>query len=366
MRMRAIVMGVVLAVGAGPAWAQTAKKPQKPKGEPRWTLEVHGGMTAGTTPSAGSPGQFPAGTPLATDVAASRAIPSWFFGDGATLFNEVRSQFASRFNVQYPQITPLDRALATVPLERQGGPNFGFRLGRQITRRFGVELGFDRSQGKLKLADDARAAIEATRASFESAFGGLLGTVPQTNLSVTSTADVEDANATQMSLTGALTVRLFTAGRLSAHALAGGGRLTNSSDSVDVRLRGNYQFRLFNAYAFNETDSLTIRTTERESTGVGVLGGGITYDLSRRSGIRFDVRALIGTNGITTTVDASPTTNAAVPGIALPSLTTPSIQFSNMSNVPSSLSGTAANLRTFEGDGLDSRMLVSVGFVLRF
>lgn len=366
-RVTAAGLGMLLALGAAPAWGQTARKPQKPKGEPRWTLEVHGGISGGATPSGGTAGQFPAGATLQTEVSPSRVIPSWFFGDGAALFNEVRSQFASRFNVQYPQIAALDRALTSVPVERKGAASFGVRVGRQITSRFGVEFGFDRSQGTLKMTDAARAAVEASRASFESAFTGLIATtVPQTNLSVTSTADIEDADTTQTAMTAALTIKLFSTGRLSVHALAGGGRLTNSSDSVDARLRGTYQFRLFNTYAFSEIDSVTIRTTERENMPVGVLGGGLTYDFNRRSGLRFDVRALVGANGITTTVDASPTTSTAVPAIALPSLTTPSIQFSNLATVPSSLSGKATGLQTFKGSSLDSRLLVSVGLFLRF
>ncbi len=365
-RVIAAALGILLALGGTPAWAQTVRKPQKPKGPPRWTLEVHGGISKPASPDMGTAGQFPAGATLPTEAGPSRVVPSWFFGDGAALFNEVRSQFASRFNVQYPQIDTLDRTLTTVPVKRQGGATFGFRVGRQSVSRFGVEFGFDRSEGTLKLADAARTAVEAARASFESGFSGLLATVPQTNLSVTSTADIEETGTTQTAMTGALTVRVFSSGRLSVHALAGGGRLTHSSDRVEVRLRGNYQFRLFNTYAFSETDSVTIRTRERKNSGVGLLGGGLTYDFNRRSGLRFDVRALIGADGIRTTVDASPTTSTSVPAIALPSLTTPSIQFSTLATVPSSLSGQTTDLQTLRGNWLDSRVLLSAGLFLRF
>lgn len=366
---------LVWALGAVPASAQATirkspppqAKPQKPKGDPKWTLTVHGGMGMGATPSGGSAGQFPVGSTFNTDAGfQSRATSSWFFGDGAALFNEVRGQFASRFNVSIPSITPLDSTLTSSALSRKGGPAFGFRLGRSITKRFGIEFGFDRSNASLELSGGARSAIEASRSTFESGFRGLINTIPQAGLSVTSTADIGDADGVQTIVTGALTIGLVNSGRLAVHALAGGGYVSSAVDSLDVRLRGNYQFRLFDTFAFNETDTVTIRLSESESSPAGLVGGGFTYSLGKRHGLRADVRALIGSNGITTVIDATPSTATSAPSVALPSNTNPTIQFSNLANVRSSLGGATTNLRTFTGSGLDTRLLFTVGYLLRF
>lgn len=345
--------------------AQPAVK--KPKGEPKWTLEVHGGLMGGATPANGAGAQFPAGDLLMTDVGFNtRTNPSWFFGGGAALFNDVRGQFASRFNINFAQIASLDSMLTSAVGKRKGGPEFGFRLGRQISKRFGIEFGFDRSQGTVTVTDGARTSIESARASFESGFTGLIQTIPQLGIQVTSTADIGEADVTQTSITGALTISLVDRGRFKAHALAGGGTIASGGDDLAVRLRGNYQFRLFNTYAFNETDNLVIHVNEKDSTAVGVVGGGFTYDVGRRHGVRVDLRALIGGNGMTTTVDATPSSTTGVPAIALPSNTNPSLQFSNMSGVRSSLSGSTNGFTTFTGDGLDTRILFSVGYFIRF
>ena len=141
---------------------------------------------------------FPAGSPFTTEQAtSSRANASWMFGDGARLFNEVNAQFASRFNVRFPQIVPLDGMLTAAALGRARRTTVGIRVTRDLTRRFGVEVSFDRSQGDVILNDAARTAIESTRASFERAFGGLLATVPQTRLQVASTADIGRASGDQ-------------------------------------------------------------------------------------------------------------------------------------------------------------------------
>jgi hypothetical protein len=43
-------------------------------------------------------------------------------------------------------------------------------------------------------------------------------------------------------------------------------------------LRGNYQFRFIDTFPIDETDTVTIRFTDRGSGAVGVFGGGVSVD----------------------------------------------------------------------------------------
>jgi hypothetical protein len=218
----------------------------------------------------------------------------------------------------------------------------------------------------LKLTASATAAIEAGRASFESAFTGLLNLVPQNNLRVTSTVDTSVPAGGSTSLSGALVFSLGTRGRWSAHGIAGAGGTNQGDGALVVRLRGNYQFSLFGTFPFNETDSVTIRVTDRGRAAFGVFGGGVNYALAARHGVRIDVRLVASQSRIETSVGAAPSAAALLPPTPLPSRTNPSIQFSTAAGIPSSLSGTLTEQTTFSGSGLDVRSLVTVGYVFRF
>ena len=363
-----IAMGATIAgfLTAGTASAQSAAK--APRGEPKWTLEVHGGGALGSTPSGGTTSDFPRGSTFTTELGfPSRANPSWYYGDGAVLFNEVNAQFASQFNQRFSTIVPLDPVLTSAALQRGGGFGFGARIGRRLSRRLGLEFSIDRAQGHVELTGGAAQGIEATRASFESAFRGLIGTIPQAGLNVTSTADLPDAtDFTQTSFTAALVVSLTSGGRLGTYAVMGGGTVMNDVSDVNVRLRGSYQFRFVDTFPINETDVVDVRFIAREDSFIGVVGGGLTYDLGRRHGVRVDARAHIGKGGHSTAVSATPISVAATQRIALPSRTNPSLQFSTILGTPSSLSGSSSRLETFSGDSLDVRALVTVGFYWRF
>ena len=362
--MGMLVLGLWSVLGPHSASAQIITKPRV---DPTWTAEVHGGAARGLASTGGNAGQFPAGTTFRTEPGfPSRANSSWFFGDGAALFNEVNAQFASRFNVRFPQLVPLDGMLTSASLGRQSGGSWGFRVARRVTRRFGVELSFDRSKDRRLVSDSARSAIEATRASFERAFSGLLATIPQSGLRVTSTAEIDEAATDQRAMTGALTIAVTKHARLATHALVGAGRVFNRVDPLEVRLRGSYQFRFIDAYPVNETDTVTIRFSERAAATVGVFGGGITSDLGERHGVRADVRVFVGASGTRTSVDASPSVQRVGPFLALPSNTSPSLQFSTTTADRSSLNGSTAGLRTFTGSGLESRIVVAVGYFVRF
>lgn len=352
----AVVMSVTV-----PAYGQAPKARA-------WTVEVYGGAAIGESPGGGViAGEFPAGTVLTTSGAPSRLVPSWYFGDGAVLFNQVSAAFASGFNQQLPQITALDPMLHSAAARRQGGGVFGVRLTRRLTSRVDLEFGFGVTRGTFELTDEARAALEATRASFENAFTVLFTDLtPQTNLRVTSTLELEENRVHQTLLSGGVNVWLTKGARVSTYVSGGFGRVANGGSTPQVELRGNYQLRFLGEFPFNESDSLTIKFIEPDDVWVGLVGGGVTIGLGGRQGIRADARLQMSEGGIETSLDAVTTRLTGTPTLFLPTATNPSIQFSNVSGVNSSLNGRLTEFRTFTSDGLDTRLLVTVGYFVRF
>ena len=377
----AVVIGLIasasLAIPAGSVWAQ--QRPQPPPAQkrqpparrtpPKWVFEIHGGGLFGSgRPSGQSSPSYPVGAAFTTAAGTpSRAVPTWYFGDGSQLFEQVRTQFASQFNQQFGGITPLDDTLERAGTERQSAPSFGVRLTRIVSPRYSVELDVDWSGRALTLTEATSAGLEQSRATFETAFTGLVNTIPQTTTRITSSVQIPESSGGQTAVTGALVISLAKRGRLGTHVIGGGGVILNGSRAIDVQVRGTYSFSIFGTFPINETDAVTIHFADRKTSLTGLFGGGITYDFSPRRGIRADVRVLMSQSGVTTAVDASPLVQRVVPASALPSLTTPSIQFSTTTGVPTTLSGAAVTrLETFSGSGFDLRTQVTAGFFFRF
>ena len=356
---------VCLAVAAAPSSAQSTARPRA------WSIEIHGGAAIGQTPADGVvPADFPAGLVLTTDGAPTRTVPSWYFGAGTILFNQANASFASDFgdmNQQLPTLTGLDPMLRSAAARRRGGGSFGLRLTRRLTSRVDLEFGFGLSQGAFELTGEAESVIEEARASFETAFTELFTRVmPQTNLRVTSVVEVEENRVHQTLLSGGVNIRLTRQGRLGTHVSAALGRVVNGGGTPQVRLRGNYQFRFLGQFPFNESDSVTIHFLDRKNAIVGLFGGGMTYDFGARHGVRADARVQMSESRVETSVDAVATRVNGTPGLPLPTATNPSIQFSNISTVNSSLGGRLTEFKTFTADGLDTRLLLSVGYFVRF
>src|SRR5262245_7655136 len=89
----------------------------EPVRAPSWELEVHGGFLAASRPTGGT-GSLPAPGPGFTTISGSpsRRESSWYFGDGASLFNEVNARLGGN-----GRIVALDPVLRGAALERPGG-----------------------------------------------------------------------------------------------------------------------------------------------------------------------------------------------------------------------------------------------------
>lgn len=343
------------------AGAQTQTKRAK------WTVELYAGSTwiVGSQGGSADAG-FPAGPVFTTTTGRpSRAVPSWFFGDGAALLNEALGQFAATGGTTFPRIVPLDAALGSGGSAQSGGAAFGVRLGRDLTDRLSVELSVDRRVSSLAFSSGMTDALGATRDSFKSAFDSLLATVPATNVSVTSTLSTSNPSGSQMQYGAAFNWKASGRGRLGVHLTAGGGALTSGGDS-EATLTGVYSFRLLSAFTIAETDRAVVKITPGKTAGVALAGGGLTWALSRGVALKADVRASFVAARATTTVRGTPSSAPQSPTAVLPSLTTPSIQFSSQQGIATSLSGVSSEVTTFRSTGWARQVAATIAIVRRF
>lgn len=344
------------------AQAQNAVRPGK------WTIEFYGGGSSSSGSSSGEAMEgFGAGAPFATESGqTSRAVSSWYFGDGSTLLNQVLTQFAALNGTTFPRIVPLDSALLANGGSRGSGAAFGLRIGRALTPKLSFELNVERGLAPLALSDELQAALQTSSDSFKAAFQGLLDTAPVTNLSVSSTLAIPDQTNAQTRIAGALKWTVFSGNKLEAYVTGGGGVIMNSGEDPEAVLNGRYTFRLFGTFLMDETDRVVLTVEQPKNNTMGLVGGGVTYDLSSKTGLRADVRLLVNSTKEVTKLTAAPVVATPTPTQVLPSVTTPGIQFSSNPNVRSSLSGPNQNLTLFTASGTNRQISFTLGIFKRF
>jgi hypothetical protein len=382
----ALVVCLAPAVLASPAAAQTA-------GSGKWEIEFHGGGVSPTNPTAGTvslpgPGEVlfsPSNVPaIGPAIHASRRQSSWYFGDGAILFNGLADTLVATGQAQFPgRITTLDPVLGrSLGTERSGG-SIGARISRVLTPRLTAELSVDYSLARLQITQANSDSIEATRASFIPAFSGLLvpsGLAINVNRvlsSVTSIAALERGTRHHLLTSGALLINLRTTGDVIPYATVGASLISTVGRMPSATLAGNYQFLSVGA-PMNESDSVTVRDARDAHTAAGVLGGGVKYYVSPRWGIRLDARVSLSKNTARTTLDATPNVvMGGLPAGRFLFLAPTTIMFSN-STLPvtgqgvtvvgsSTLTGPAlTRVRTFSGSGVSSHTNLAAGVFWRF
>ena len=364
--IRASLAGIVVTLMCvSPATAQPARSGPVSK----WSVEIHGGFASGVGRASGDGlSQFPTGPAIATGgggrggLTSSRAVSSWFFGDGAQLVNDVNAGFGVT-----ARISPLDAALRQNVAERGTGGSFGARLSRRMTSRLSAEVSVDYSLAPLRISDEANAAIGGTVASFIPAWQGLLATGMTSNRTVTSSVDVHGGTNKQIFLSGALTVDLVRAGLVRPYVTAGGGLVSSRGAPPSAVLTGHYRFDFASQFPIDETDVLTIHTTADRRAFLGIVGGGISCGTMRR-GVRLDARAHLSRDTTATWVHAQPETLVLTPAFVIPTGGNPSVQFSNNPSTGrvSSLSGQEVDLKTFTTTGWQRQLNISVGYYVRF
>ena len=355
----------------------------------KWEVEIHGGGVWPTNPAGGTaslpgPGQVFTTEPISPPPPpppSSRRESSWYFGDGAVLFNQA---VVALFNTAATPVTParitsldpvLERSFAT----RQPGASIGFSVTRAFTPRLGAELRVDYSRTRLLITESASDAIEATRASFIPAFEGMVRFNRNRVLnSLTSTVALEDGSGHQLAASGALVVNLKTSGNLIPYATVGGGLVSTGGKTPSTTLSGNYQFVLASGAPVNETDVVTVTAARDDRTWAGILGGGVKYRVSPRWGIRLGISVALSKNAVDTVLDAAPSVTLGLQPAGRGALGgEPSIQFSNTSDpvaaggvrtvAASSLTAPAiTGFRTFSASGVVSHTNLNAGLFWRF
>ena len=344
--MTRLVAGMVLCLIAGclNLSAQTRSE--------AWEVEFHVGGAFITTPEDGD-GSLPGGTRLTNVGVEMWQVPSWYFGDGASLL----TQFP------LPRTTPLDSVLLGGIARRERSATYGARAARRLTNRLRVEGTVDFSSGAREATASTRAALEASRASFVEYWRRF----PTISLAgVTSSVEVREGDLREVLTTGALSWDLAPIGRVVPYLLGGGGVRWSAGDGPAASVIGSYSTLVLN---IRETDSLNIRYVQSSRTAVGVFGGGMRWPVGPRWGIRVDVRDHVSGSGVSTELDATPSSaqdgNASIVVIN-PGLTA-AIRFGTSMVGPPTLSGPVARgARTFEAQGLAHHVKVTAGLTWRF
>jgi len=290
-------------------------------------------------------------------------VPTWFFGDGASLLNDALTQLGIP-----SQETPLDAALASPGFSPGTSGAFGLRVRRHLSRRFDAEVSLDFLTGSPGLSNAFLSAVETTRSTFQTAMSALLASGPFANPQVTATSSASAGAGHELSLTGALQWHLRSLARFQPYVTLGGGLLSGAGSGPSVTLAGDYHATLPNGAPTHETDTLVVQYS-RATRGSVLAGAGLARDLTNRIGLRLDARVLFGPNTIQTTASSSPTVVTATPAGFTETLTAPSIQFSNNSSTGRTSSLGAPGLQNavvFSGSGWQLRTLVTVGVFVRF
>jgi len=359
--LRSVVLcAIAVLYVARPVAAQDRSAPPAPK---LWEAEFYGGWMSGAGPVDGTGQLPPAGvvyTPSFAGFPSTRLVSSWFFGDGALLFNEVRAGVPPQS--QYPEIVPLDSALQQAAVRRQTGAVFGVRLARTLTERFAAEFTLDVHRGSLTFIDEFRPAAESTRTSVESAFRGAFG--PQATVS-TSLSTVQDVGR-ELLAAGALRIALVRGTPTEPYVVVGAGVASAQGDRPTLELVRNLHLAAATSSLLDELDTATV-TAHPDLGGLLVFGGGIRHNIGRRSGVRIEARVFVISDKTSTRVEAHPTTFPGPTAGATFRANGPlGILFSSTPIVTSSLSVPLEEFETFSCSGFRTHGSVTVGYYVRF
>ncbi|HXZ27640.1 MAG TPA: outer membrane beta-barrel protein, partial [Terriglobales bacterium] len=294
---------------ATPKPAAAAASSEGPDPDRRWEVEIHGGYQFAINPTSGTSNLPNPGAPFLTIIASpTRAVSSWYFGDGALLYSQwvdALNALVGPPNVLNDKITPWDPVLTSSVVRRQDGGTVGGRVSYDFNRRINAELNFDYNMGDLAFTSGSLINTQATSDSFLAAWTENLTTCGAcTILSITSTPTLVNHQGAAFEFTGGVNVNFWTSGRFIPYASVGVGVLHTTGDVPAINLTGNYDY-IFGAQEHNETDSATLITSVQGNTFVGYVGVGAKYYVTPHWGFRFDVRDHISANGISNLLSAS-------------------------------------------------------------
>ena len=144
------------------------------------------------------------------------------------------------------RLSPLDTEAIAAPGFNAGGKGaFGFRVRRSIVRGMSIEFSVvDFLTGSPVLSDALPlAAVESSRASFETALPALLSSGPFTSVTASATSTVNQGTTHDVALSGSLHVPFGHLGAFRPYFTVGGGMLRakaarrRSSSTAPIRAR---------------------------------------------------------------------------------------------------------------------------------
>jgi hypothetical protein len=347
-------------------WLLVLAAPARAQG-PRWEIEGYGGVGLPQALSGGTTTLPLPGPSLTTSspIFPTHQVPSWFFGDGAKLLNDVNADFGVS-----ARIVPLDAILGRDGISTEAVAAFGARLRRRLTSRASLEVSLDVLPRSEASSDDVARAIDTTVDSFGDAFVRLFRSGPFSDISTLTAKSVGPQFSRDIGATGALQYAWAPDARFTPYVTFGGGVVTRSGysgGSPFAAITGAYRASILNQVPIQEFDQVELRL-DYHSALTAVVGGGVRRTLSERWGLSFDARAWIGGNTTDLLIDATPSIVRGTPAGFIESLTTPSIQFSNDPSTgrTSTLSGDGLQgFKAYSG-GVQTRLLVTVGVYRRF
>jgi len=344
----------------------TTQRSAPPAHAHRWEIEGHFSASTGGSSAGGTARPIPTGTFLlmADGITSTRAVVSWFFGDGTTLFNQVATLRGIT-----PRMSSIDLALSAQLTKRNTGGQVGVRIGREMTSLISLEFMIEDGFNSLALSNDALTMSEVARASFAPAMLALnnsTGTLVA-NPTLNATRTVVNNTSGQFIALGAMSLNFMPAERYHPFLTFGEGVIADHGTRPSIQLTSDGQFTMTNGAPLHQTDTITLRATSSPSLLV-MIGGGLKWPLSPRAGLRLEGRWYLSQNTTNVVLDAAPLSiGGPTTGAALLNATNPGLQFSTINGVRSSLSGTPLSaFETYTGNGIRQQMTFSAGYYWRF
>jgi hypothetical protein len=365
---------------AGAAASARGAAAQDVTTEDNWEVEIHVGI-AGVVGRGGAASlrRFPPGEPFAAAGGAgatSRAVSSWFFGDGAALFNQVAA--ASGVSAS---IAPLDGELEAGVTRLKSGPTAGVTAARWLSRRLALQVHGDVSPVAVVMAERTLAAIERTSLSYTEAWDRYLqsrvvpGRVPS---EVLVAGDADRGGGHQLLAIAEIKAVVRQRRRSRMYVAGGLGVQRTWNRAPHATLAGSYRFSgvarqpsgTASLVPIAERDEIAIDVQlGKRRAAVGSIRGGFEYYAESTRGFRLDVALLLSPHTAITSVDANPSFEHLEPGGVVSGTTNPTIQFANDPSGPahSSLSGPRIDdLVTFTRKGVQVQLKISAGYFWRF
>lgn len=320
--------------------------------EPKWTLEVYGGVSINPSQGNGSGGVPTTGSLIGGRLSAS----TLYFGNATQLFNQAVAAVGAQSS---QMLASLDSVLVRSTIQRKSrGAAFGVRLGRDLGRRFVIAGAVELAPGDFHFTGAATSGIETVRTSYVPALTRALSSMPA---AVTSDSTFTPQNAGQLFASGTVEINLKTTGNAIPYLALGAGLVFNLGDPPEATLAGQYQIGS-PAQIFG-SDIVRLRYSVEDRQAVWTGGGGVKFFFSPRWGFRADGRVHAYRNKIVTLVDTTPSISLSTTGVPLPLINLGALQLSSTAPMNGvSILGSP----TFRGSGLQAHISATAGLFLRF